>query len=121
MNDQKRVLILGVGRRGTAISWCMTVFGHHVIGADKDIASAEKLRRGELKRNTPVDFLIIETEEDIEKSMYEEKVTRVKGTDGYYTYYDASGKEISKDEYDRTKAPGKMKLGGYRAMHGTSK
>lgn len=69
MNDQKRVLILGVGRMGTAISWCMTVFGHHVIGADKDIASAEKLRRGELKRNTPVDFLIIETEEDIEKSI----------------------------------------------------
>ena len=61
------------------------------------------------------------SKEDIEKSMYEEKVTRVKGTDGYYTYYDASGKEISKDEYDRTKAPGKMKLGGYRAMHGTSK
>lgn len=69
MNDQKRVLILGVGRMGTAISWCMTIFGHHIIGADKDIASAEKLRHGQLKRNTPVDFLVIESEDDIKRAI----------------------------------------------------
>ena len=61
------------------------------------------------------------TEKEIKDSIYEKKVTKVKGTDGYYTYYDAGGNEISKDEYNRTKSPNtmksspnKMKLGGYK-------
>ncbi len=69
MNEEKRVLILGVGRMGTAISWCMNVFGHHVIGADKDLSSAENLRHGSIKRQKPPDFLVIESAEDINKAI----------------------------------------------------
>lgn len=61
------------------------------------------------------------TEKEIRDSIYEKKVTKVKGTDGYYTYYDASGNEITKEQYDKTKSPNtmksspnKMKLGGYK-------
>tara|TARA_R110002012_G_scaffold254694_2_gene433779 strand:- start:176 stop:895 length:720 start_codon:yes stop_codon:yes gene_type:complete len=54
------------------------------------------------------------TKEQIDKSIKEKRVTKVKGTDGYYTYYNADGGVISEDEYNRTKSPGKMKLGGYK-------
>ena len=44
MNDQKRVLIFGMGRMGKAISWCMSKFGNHIISVDKDI-DTQQLRK----------------------------------------------------------------------------
>ncbi len=78
---------------------------------DAYVADMEAIKRGDYKGAT---------EQEIKDSIYEKKVTKVKGTDGYYTYYDADGNVITKDEYDRTKSPNtmksspnKMKLGGY--------
>ena len=62
MNENKRVLLCGVGRMGIAISWCMDQFGFHVIGVDKDIKSAANLPK-------PVDFLLVENDEDIRKAI----------------------------------------------------
>ena len=60
--SKKKVLIFGAGRMGRAISWCMNAFDHHVISVDKDPSTADALQK-------PVDFLIVENEEDYERSI----------------------------------------------------
>ncbi len=62
MNDQKRVLIFGMGRMGKAISWCMSKFGNHIISVDKDIDTSHGL-------DVPLDFLVAENENDYKRTM----------------------------------------------------
>jgi len=71
------------------------------------IDEQKKIKSGEIKGAS---------KEDIRKSIYDKKVTKVKGTDGYWKYFDHNGKEINEQEYNKYSSPGKMKLGGYRAM-----
>ncbi len=71
MNDNKRVLICGVGRMGEAISWCMDTFGYHVIGIDNNMEASRRLGL-EFTSNfgkKPTDFLLVENESDIKKAI----------------------------------------------------
>jgi len=57
-----RAVICGVGRMGQVIAWAMNEFGFHVIGLDQDKSLANTL--------PPImDFLKVESEDDITKSL----------------------------------------------------
>lgn len=60
--NKKKVLIFGTGRMGRIISKCMSAFGNHVISTDKDPSAADSLEK-------PVDFLVVENEEDYKRSI----------------------------------------------------
>ena len=79
---------------------------------DAYVDEQKKIKSGEIKGAS---------KEDIDKSIKEFRKVEIPGKPGFYTYYNADGEEITEAEYEKTKSPGKMKLGGYRAMHGTSK
>ena len=64
-----------------------------------------------------------ELSKDPNYSDYETKVTKKETTPGFWTYYDGNGNEISESKYNellKKSSPNKMRLGGYRAMHGTT-
>jgi len=79
------------------------------------IDQQKKIKSGEIKGAT---------KQEIHDSIHEKKVTKVKGTDGYWKYFDHEGNEVDESTYNSSlkyKSPGKMKLGGYRAMKNNKK
>jgi hypothetical protein len=60
----------------------------------------------------------------IHDSIHEKKITKTEATPGHWKYYDHTGKEVTEADYNSSlkyKSPGKMKLGGYRAMKNNKK